>query len=535
MEVPQKYIRTKADRDAIEAGCYWDQEQADKIIRFAETYTRPQFIEGDDFTLLDWQKEWLAQLYGWRLPDGRRRWRKALLTVGKKNGKTLLTSIICLYEAIATGTPNPICVSASTTRENSKQIFDQIKNTIVGNDRLKRIAKVRSSQRVIRFENKGAEFRSISNDAGNAEGLNISCCVCDEVHAWGKDALWRTLEYSNIARPDGILIVISTAGKDQSHFFYSLVSKAKNIIQGTDTDQSFFATVYETPEGEEETPEGWRKSNPSLGTSFTEADFLRDLTAAKSSVADWLSFCRFRLNQWRQAEDSWLNLDHWDQCKRTIQESELTQCPAWIGVDLSQSYDPTSISIVWHLGQRKYYVRTHAFVAMDGVVKREATNLPNYRTWAASGHMTITQGDMIDEGKVKGFIKELTRKYQVKEVIFDPYSAFVMANDISNEGMIVYRHPQNHKHMTGPCKEFEKALGEGRICHDGANDMARWAVQNVRLDVDSYGNCKPSRAKSVDKIDPVVSMLMAFSRALESSVTPVIRPSVYENKSIFAV
>src|SRR4051812_42313983 len=120
--VPEQYITTAADRLAISQGCYWDEAQADRVVKFAETYFAPQFV-GGRFRLLPWQAAWLRQLYGWRLSDGRRRWRRALLTVSKKNGKSLLCSIVALYESVAAGVPSPLVVSASTTRENARQIY----------------------------------------------------------------------------------------------------------------------------------------------------------------------------------------------------------------------------------------------------------------------------------------------------------------------------------------------------------------------------------------------------------------------------
>src|SRR4051812_20242497 len=176
----------------------WDEEQANRICTFAEKYYKPQFIAGT-FSLLPWQRQWLRSLYGWRNKDGSRKWRKAFLTVAKKNGKNLLSSIVCLYELLASNTPSPLVISASTTRENARQIFDELKNSVNRNTKLKSICKALPSSRVIRVATKNAEFRSVSNDSGNVEGLNASLIICDEVHAWQNDKLYRAVEYSTIA------------------------------------------------------------------------------------------------------------------------------------------------------------------------------------------------------------------------------------------------------------------------------------------------------------------------------------------------
>jgi phage terminase large subunit-like protein len=83
---PSWAVRTEADRRAIAAGYYWDQEQADRVIRFAERYIQPKFTAGD-FRLFEWQRRTLMRLYGWRAPDGSRRWRRALSTSRRRTAR----------------------------------------------------------------------------------------------------------------------------------------------------------------------------------------------------------------------------------------------------------------------------------------------------------------------------------------------------------------------------------------------------------------------------------------------------------------
>ena len=87
------------------------------------------------------------------------------------------------------------------------------------------------------------------------------------IHAWQSsrgEQLYRALEFSTIARADGVLILISTAGHDQGHFFYDLVTKARNVLKGDDLDTSFFASVHE-PDADDDLdePTTWAKANPS--------------------------------------------------------------------------------------------------------------------------------------------------------------------------------------------------------------------------------------------------------------------------------
>ena len=528
MEPPHWAVRTRADQLAIEQGYYWDNAKADHIIQFATRFVAPQFLNGK-FTLLPWQERFLRSLYGWRRPDGGRRWRRATLSMAKKNGKTLLVSIIALYELLAADVPSPLVCSASTTISNAQQVFKELDHSIKRCERLKAICKPVPSQKIIRVKKHNAEYRALSADASNAEGLNLSCVIVDEAHAHRSEKLYRALEYATVARPDGLLVVISTAGSDQAHFFYDLYTKAKNILDGTDLDLTTYAEIYECPEGQEETEEGWSAANPSLGTSFSVEDFRRDMQAAKLNRGDYLSFRKYRLSQWVQAEDSWLDVSKWDQCESRVPESDLKKAPCFLGVDLSATTDPTSVSACWHLGAKKFHVRNWSWVCEGGVKKREASNLPLYKQFS---DMTVTRGDVIDEARVKAKILDLCATYLVKEIVFDSYNAITMATELG-QSKTVFKFPQNYRYYNAPCKSFEVAISEKRLSHDGSALM-RWAVQNVRLSTDEYGNVKPNRDKSTDKIDPIVSTLMAYARAIETSVELTVKKSVYDSRGILS-
>ena len=434
-----------------------------------------------------------------------------------------------MYELLAAGSQSPLVISCSTTRQNASQIFDEIKNSISKSEALKSLCQVRPSSKLVRVKRLNGEFRSISNEAGNAEGLNLSFVACDEVHAWRNDKLYRALEYAGIARPDGCLTIISTAGNDQGHFFYELVCKARNILSGADLDTSFYATVFEPNDTDSSDDEAtWRKSNPSLSTSFTLEDFRSDYLAAKKTLPDWLSFQRYRLNKWIHASDGWIDLDKWDKAIEHYTDEQLLEYPCWLACDLSSTTDPTSVSIVWWLPDNRFYIRSYAWVCEAGVRRREYSNLPRYQQYQQGGWLTITHGNVIDQMQVKTFITASCNKFNVQEIIFDSYNAGLMATELQTVRAVFYA-PQNYKFYNAPCKAFEIALSANQLIHDG-NTFLRWAAKNVRLEIDAWGNVKPSRERSTDKIDPLISTLMAFGRA--SEISKQMGDSPYENEQI---
>jgi phage terminase large subunit-like protein len=70
--------------------------------------------------------------------------------------------------------------------------------------------------------------------------------------------------------------------------------------------------------------------------------------------------------------------------------------------------------------------------------------------------------------------------------------------------------------MSSPTKELERLVKDGRLKHDG-NPVTRWMMGNVLLANDPAGNIKINKAKSGDKVDGPVSIVMALGTAMQDA------------------
>lgn len=535
---PDWAVVTEADRQALAVGYFWDQAEAERVIGFAEKYIVPKYCTSD-FKLFEWQKRYLMRLYGWRSPDGTRRFATALLHVAKKNGKTLLVSVIAEYELFAGRVPSPLVVSASTTRKNAGQVFDQIRSAVLKNKKLKALVRVVPSEKLIRVDRNDGEYWSMSSDASNAEGWNISCGIVDECHAHRSPKLFNALEYGTSGRVNGLLVIISTAGEDLTHFYFDIVQRGRNVLAGTDTDPTILVEVFEVDPDKDDLddPASWRKANPSLDLypGFTSEKFRLAWEAARKTTAKRLNFLRYRFNVFCRAEEGgWIDLAKWDLCRadNPPSEAELLAAPCFIGFDGSQTIDPTSVSATWLLPGPRFFVRSWCWVAAVGVAERERTNLPKYQQFAAAGHMTITDGDLIDKAAVRKHILGIRAAgHRVKMVVMDANGHQVFGAELEGEGFTVYRMPQSFREYTEPLAELEAAVIGKRLIHDG-NTWLRWSVNAVRIKTDDRDNGRPVKAKSADHIDGAVSLLMSFKPALAASAEVKPKLSVYDRQGV---
>src|SRR6516165_3999815 len=103
--IPQRptAIRNPSDELALKEGCYFDTAAGERAIEFIELFCRQSKGRwaNQPLALLDWQRDFLMRLFGWRSPGGKRRFRTAYLEVAKKNGKSTLISAIVLFLLLA--------------------------------------------------------------------------------------------------------------------------------------------------------------------------------------------------------------------------------------------------------------------------------------------------------------------------------------------------------------------------------------------------------------------------------------------------
>ena len=124
---------------------YFDEETADKSVRFIETYlthTKGELAK-TPFILQEYQKEQIIKpLFGWKRKDGSRKYRTAFIFLPRKNGKsTLAAAIILTLMYLDEGFGNEY-YSAANDKEQAKLVFDCAKVMIENNPKLSQFVEI---------------------------------------------------------------------------------------------------------------------------------------------------------------------------------------------------------------------------------------------------------------------------------------------------------------------------------------------------------------------------------------------------------
>lgn len=512
MSIAASHIRHAADERAESEGHWFDERAAAKVVDFFARFLRHSKGQwaGQPFELLDWQREQIIEpLFGWKRPDGTRRFRKAYVEVPKKNGKSALSSGLSLYMLCGDGEPGAEVYNAAADREQATIVFGEAANMVDQSPVLaSRLRVVRSTKRIV-YQRQMSYLKALSADVPTKEGINWHLLTFDELHAQKTRHLWDTLAYGGAARRQPLLMAITTAGYDKETICWEQHEYAQQILDGAIYDPAFFAFISAADEKDDWTsPEVWRKANPSLGVTIPLSDMEDACREAQQSPRKQNAFRRYRLNQWTEQDVRWLDMDRWNQCDGEVEAIERKKCFA--GLDLASTTDTASLVLLFPPDEdsTKWRAVLYCWVPENACKERERRNRVRLDQWIREGFIEQTPGDVIDYEYIRARLNVLKEEYDIVKVAIDRWNATQLATQLQGDGFEVVFFGQGFASMSAPTKELEKLVLAGSLAH-GGNPVMRWMAGNTSIEEDAAGNIKPSKAKSHEKIDGIVALIMA--------------------------
>jgi phage terminase large subunit-like protein len=280
-----------SDELAVDQGCYFSVEHADRVCKFITTFCHLSQGKwaGQRLILMPWQEQFLRKLFGWRAPNGLRRFRRAFLLAAKKSGKSPLVSAIGLYLLVGDGEAAPEIYVCACDRDQAGIIFTEAARMVEYSPSLSKKVEVTPSRKILTCRH--GRLVANSSDSPKLDGLNASAVLWDEAHRQPDRQLWDVMRYATAARQQPLTIVLTTAGEEKSGIWYELLEYSQGVEAGVIQDTSHLGVLYMADEGDDiDEPATWKKANPSMGITFSEADFKRDLDEAKANPATWRNF-----------------------------------------------------------------------------------------------------------------------------------------------------------------------------------------------------------------------------------------------------
>ena len=468
---------------------------------------------GQPFVLEKWQREIIRNLFGWKRADGTRRYRIAYIEVPKKSGKSTLVAGIGLYLLTADGEPGAEVYSAAADREQAAIVFSTAKSMVEASPELSRHCE--TYHRSIVVPRTGSSYKVLSAEAPTKHGLNPSGILFDELHAQPNRELWDTLVMGGAARRQPLVVAITTAGFDRQSICYELHDHAIKVRDGIIQDDAFLPVIYSAGLDEDWTdPKVWKHANPSLGISVKE-DFLREeCLRAKESPSKQNAFRRLHLNQWTEQDTRWLDMTVWGECAREVDVDELDGRACFAGLDLSSSTDLSAFVLLFPPKDEDepFKVLSYFWMPEENIAQRVRRDRVPYDTWVRDGFIEATDGNVIDYDVIRSRIGEFSRRFHIREIVYDRWGATQLSTQLQSDAFTIVPFGQGFASMSPAAKQFERLVLGRQIAH-GGNPVLAWMASNVAIRQDPAGNIKPDKAKSRDRIDGIVALVMAVGRA----------------------
>lgn len=534
MTVPARLIRNKSDEVAVNQGCYFDQAAADRVRHFFKRFLRHSKGEfaGKPFELLPWQWDRVVEpLFGWKTPDGTRRFRRCGIAVPKKNGKSTLLAGIGLYLLCGDGEAGAEVYIAAADRKQAAIIFDEAANMVEASDALSARITLRRATKSMEYAAAHSRYEALSAEVETKEGFNVHGLLFDELHAQPTPNLWNTLRYAGAARKQPLIFWISTAGVDRESICYLQWRNALDVQESRAVDILLLPCIFAADESADPwKEETWKAANPSYGITISRRDMEEASEEARNNPSQENVFRRYRLNQWTKQESRWISNERWDGCKAEYGEQDLQGSKCWAGLDLATTTDINALVLLFKEGP-KFRLLPYFWTPEASLRNRERSNRQRIDHWARAGLIKLTSGNSVDYDVIRADINTLGDKFRIREVAVDPWNATSLATDLQNDGFAVEFVRTGYYSISPATKELEKLIVNGGIEHPG-NPVLDWMFSNITVEQDASGNVKPSKAKSSDKIDGIVALILALARAIKQEQP---KKSVYDKRGLIIV
>lgn len=507
---------------------YFDRMHAANVCMFYPTLMKHSIGKdvGKPFFLMPWQAFAIANLFGWKRQDNDcRRYKKAYISVARKNGKSTLAAALCLFAAGYDYNPvsdsfeavAQVVIAASKKEQADRVTMAEAVRMRGQSEKIKEMSDYRNRQ--ITFGHNSGHIIAVGSDRA-FDGLNPSMVVIDELHAFrstGNQAeFYDTMQTGSGARSQPLFIVTTTAGSTTSELWKSEWKYATGVAQGDYIDPTYFSLSYELDDEDDALdPDLWIKANPCLGVTLTH-EYLND--QARPAHTDNISlsrFTRYHGNRIVSSLDGAFNLGHWDACKGELSDWKQADAIAG-GIDLGGRNDLAAYAMVARFKTGKmnevgspvyrYEAKTQSYISTD--TTRDLQKEP-FNGFVESGLLRTTKFPVSE--LEQDFILA-ARQHGCQEVAFDPYQAQRSSENLESNGIPAVAMPQTTGHFNTPITELRQCMADGRFTHDG-DPLLKWCIGNAVTETDKQDRMMLCKRESIEKIDPAVALVMAFSRA----------------------
>lgn len=445
----------------------------------------------------------------------KRRYETGVLEICRKNFKTytIATIFILLF---LTEPKFSKFYSVAPDGALSKEIREAISETIRSSPL---IYEFKSSKRFkilrdyILFKPKQSQYIPLSYSTSRMDGRLPNAFIADEVGALPTNYAIEAMRSGQLNILNKLGFIVSTKYPVFDNPLEDEIKYSKKVLDGIEKDETRFSLLYEPDQ-----VKGWetddlilKQSNPvCLEISEIWEDLLKKRAYAIAVENARENFVTKHCNIIYQGvgTETYIDLNDVFSCK--VADIDWEGRVVYLALDLSESNDNTSVSLVALDEDDNILAESFAFIPSDRILEKTLKEKVNYGELLKGGKVFACGTKVIDYLAVEKFILSIEEKYKVnvQAIGYDRWNALSTAQKLEKAGYNVIEIRQHSSVLHPPTKLLKEKILKGQFKYT-ENKLLEINFQNARCVYDTNKNTYVNKKKSNGKVDMVVSLINA--------------------------
>ena len=445
----------------------------------------------------------------------KRRYETGLLEICRKNFKTF--TIATLFILLFITEPQfsqfySVAPDGSLSREIREAISQIIRSSPLVYE-YKGKKRFRILRDYITFEPLNSRYTPLNYSTSRLDGKLPNVFCADEVGALPNSYAIEAMRSGQLNILNKLGFIISTKYPTLNNPFEDEVDYCKKVLDGVVKDEAVFALLYEP-----DNIKDWQtddlilqQSNPvALEIPEIWEDLLKKRAKAIAQESARENFVTKHCNiiYSGAGTETYIDVSALQECK--VSNIDWSGRVVYLGLDLSQTNDNTSVSMISVDDDDKLLADSWAFIPEGRIDEKQASERVNYRELLKTGKVIACGDKVIDYKVVEDFILSLEERLGVtiQAVGYDRYNAMSTAQKLEENGLTTVEVKQHSSVLHPPTKLlYEKVLnGEFEYM---SNPLYEINYLNARCTFDTNKNRYVNKKRSKGKVDMVVSTIIA--------------------------
>lgn len=500
---------------------WFDEDVYGKIEKLLRLMVHPDLggsmLDGlEDYALL-----FIAALFCTKTPDNRRYYTTGLLEIARKNFKTFTSAVIFIIALLICPKFSRL-FSVAPDLKLSSELKVAIRKIIKSSPALEKHFKVMRSE--VRCGLTDTEYTPLAYSKDKLDGKLAHVFLADEVGAMDSYPV-EAMRSSQIVLKDKLGILISTQYPTDDNGLLDEIDFAKRQLDGLyDGRQHYFSLLYEP---DDEIKNDWQtndnviyQANP---VALNNPDLFSDLCDKRSLAVLYENkrenfLCKHCNIQYRGlGSESYIDIMKVRECRRDADADFWRGSRVWLGLDLSQTDDNTSVAMVTFDDNLRLYAKVWAFIPKDHVDEKSERENVNYKHFIAAENCFACGGEVIDYGAVERFILALPKLFgvEIMQCGYDRYNALSTVQKLESDEYNPIECVELKQHSSvlhTATKLLKEKILEHEFEYDD-NPLLEINFENARCTEDTNLNKYVNKKRSAGKVDMVVALINAVKLA----------------------